>query len=111
MGEISMVAFFVPGAIDAAEAERVFEATRKNVGAPDLPARIRALSWHHSGQAMRCEVGGIVPAYYQTGDELVAAIFDNDNHYFICTPSRGVVTGGPIYAEKDVRTSVWYFDT
>lgn len=105
-----MVAFFIPLAENAEQAERVYEATRRNVGAPAGGPRIRALSWHHDGHANHCEVGGPLPAYYGTGEEPVIAIFDVGNLYLICTPTRGVATGGPVMAGKDFRTTAWTFD-
>ena len=105
-----MVAFFIPLAESPEEAERVYEATRKHIGAPAGGPRLRALSWHHNGHAYHCEVGGPLPAYFGTGAEPVIAIFDAGNLYFICTPSRGVITGGPVYAGKDFQTNAWSFD-
>ncbi|MCF1462637.1 hypothetical protein FS827_15095 [Agrobacterium vitis] len=105
-----MVAFFIPAATSPEHAEQVYESIRLHISAPANGPRIRALSWRHSGQNMHCEVGSPAPAYYQTGTEPVVAIFDTGNLYFVCTPSRGVLTGGPIHAEKDFQTNVWEFD-
>jgi hypothetical protein len=91
--------FFVPHAQDGGEAESVYVAFAKFVGATvpsQRTARINALSWNHNGQAFSGEVGKPLPPYYQLGSEPILAIFDCGEHFKICTPSRGGVRGDPV---------------
>lgn len=105
-----MVAFFVPHASSAEEAEHVYEATRKHVGAPAGGPRIRALTWHHDGQMRRAEVGSPMPRYYAPEGDTVIAIFDAGAFYFVCSENRGVLRGDGVMAGKDVQTVASFFD-
>ena len=102
--------FFVPAAEDRAEAERVYAAFARFVGAPVLDKRIWKLKWVHNGMDMQCKVGGALPSYYQTGDEPVLAIFDCGNLYKICTPNRGGLRGDPVLSGKNFNSSAMYFE-
>jgi hypothetical protein len=93
--------FFVPHASDADEAESVYDAFAKFVGAAvpaKKSARIRALSWQHNGRDFAGAVGDPMPRYYELGNEPILAIFDCGDHFKICTPSRGGARGDPIMA-------------
>lgn len=59
---------------------------------------------------MSCRVGQPLPPYYQTGGELVVAIFDCGDLYKACTDSRGVATGDGVFIGKRSTTHVEYFD-
>jgi hypothetical protein len=105
-----MVAFFIPAASDAAQAEEVYEATRKHVGGLKGGPRIRALTWHHDGQARSAEVGSPMPTYYAPNGEQVVAIYDGGPFYLVCSANRGVIHGGPVMAGKE-GSQASYFDT
>lgn len=51
-----------------------------------------------------------MPAYYAANGEPVWVIFDGGQSYIICSENRGAERGGPVYAGKDHRTNVSYFD-
>ncbi|WP_263588658.1 hypothetical protein [Sphingopyxis sp. GC21] len=104
--------FFVPHATDSDEAESVYSAFAKFVGAAvpaKKSARIRALSWQHNGKDFAGEVGKPMPSYYEVGSEPILAIFDCGDHFKICTPSRGGVRGDPILAGGR-NSQVTYFE-
>ncbi len=101
--------FFVPAAKDDVKAEQVYGAIAKSVQAPITERRIWKLHSRHNEIDMECEVGKPLPSYYQTGKELVLAIFDCENLYKICTLTRGGVKGEPILAEKNSQSSATYF--
>lgn len=96
--------FFVPAAEDDAQAERVYQSIAKHIGARSNQPRISSLSWDHNGMSMSAEVGRPLPVYYGTGAEPVVAIFDIGDCYAICTETRGVIEGGPVYAGKGEGT-------
>lgn len=95
--------FFIPHAKDDSEAESVYGGFAQFVYArlPDPSKRIWKLTWEHNKMKMSCEVGSPLPAYYQTGNEPVRAIFDCGDLYKICTPNRGGIRGEPVLAGKD----------
>jgi hypothetical protein len=101
--------FFVPAAKDDLKAEQVYSAIANSVNAPITAKRIWKLQWRHYDIEMECEVGKPLPSYYQTGKELVLAIFDCEDLYKICTLTRGGVKGEPILAAKNSQSSVTYF--
>ncbi len=100
--------FFVP--IAGHEAERTLAAIGEFVGIapPSAPQeRIASISWEHNGKRYLAEVGRPIDPYF--GGEVVAAILDGGRCYSICTASRGMYRGGPIYAGKIAKTAVTYF--
>jgi hypothetical protein len=101
--------FFVPAANDRIRAEHVYNAIAKYAQAPITEKRIWKLRWLHNGMNMECEVGKTLPSYYQTGKELVLAIFECEELYKICTLTRGGVKGEPVLVEKSSQSSATYF--
>ncbi|MBH8554828.1 hypothetical protein I8751_21225 [Nostocaceae cyanobacterium CENA357] len=101
--------FFVPAANDHTRAEHVYYAIAKYAQAPITEKRIWKLQWLHNGINMECEVGKTLPSYYQTGKELVLAIFECEGLYKICTLTRGGVKGEPVLVEKNSQSSATYF--
>ncbi|MEH1834635.1 MAG: hypothetical protein V7L29_21825 [Nostoc sp.] len=101
--------FFVPAAKDDVKAEQVYNALAQSVKAPITEKRIWKLQWRDNEIDLECEVGKPLPSSYQTGKELVLAIFECENLYNICTLSRGVVKGEPILAGKNSQSSATYF--
>ncbi len=105
-----MVAFFIPNASDAEQAERVYQATRQNVGGLEAEPRIRALRWWHDGQMRSAEVGSPMPTYYAPSGDTVIAIFDAGAFYKVCSDNRGVFRGDGVMAGKNSQTVVSFFD-
>ncbi|WP_193194718.1 hypothetical protein [Nostoc sp. MG11] len=101
--------FFVPAAKDDVKAEQVYGAIAKSVQAPITEKRIWKLRWRDNGTDIECEVGKPLPSSYQTGKELVLAIFDCENYYKICTLTRGGVKGEPILVGKNFQSLAIYF--
>ncbi|MBN3899930.1 MAG: hypothetical protein HWQ41_33075 [Nostoc sp. NOS(2021)] len=101
--------FFVPAAKDNIKAEQVYSAIAQSLKAPITEKRIWKLQWRDNETDMECEVGKPLPPSYQTGKELVLAIFECENLYKICTLSRGAVKGEPILVGKNFQSSVTYF--
>jgi len=101
--------FFVPAAKDDIKAEQVYGAIAQSVQAPITEKRIWKLRWRDNETDLESEVGKPLPSFYQTGKELVLAIFDCENFYKICTLTRGGVKGEPILAEKNSQSSAIYF--
>jgi hypothetical protein len=75
-----------------------------------MPSQIKKLSWKHNGMRMKCEVGGPLPAYFETGSEPVLEIIDCGDHYAIKTPSRGGSGGSLVRAGRDRNTHVTYYN-
>ncbi|WP_392531098.1 hypothetical protein [Nostoc sp. C117] len=101
--------FFVPAAKDDVKAEQVYNALAQSVQAPISEKRIWKLQWRDREIDMECEIGKPLPSSYQTGKELVLAIFECENLYKICTLTRGGVKGEPILVEKKSQSSTTYF--
>ncbi|MEH2260412.1 hypothetical protein [Nostoc sp.] len=101
--------FFVPAAKDAIKAEQVYSALAQSVKVPITEKRIWKLQWRDKEIDMECEVGKSLPSSYQTGKELVLAIFECENLYKICTLTRGGVKGEPILVVKNSQSSATYF--
>jgi hypothetical protein len=103
--------FFVPHASDTDEAESVYDAFAKFVGAAvpaEKSARIQALSWQHNGRDFASAVGDPMPRYYELGNEPILAIFDCGDHFKICTPSRGGVRSDPIMASMQGSHATYF---
>ncbi|MEH1774215.1 hypothetical protein [Nostoc sp.] len=101
--------FFVPVAKDDIKAEQVYSALAQSLQAPITEKRIWKLQWHDRKIDMECEVGKPLSSSYQTGKELVLAIFECENLYKICTLTRGGVKGEPILVGKNSQSSAIYF--
>ncbi|MEH2227663.1 hypothetical protein [Nostoc sp.] len=101
--------FFVPAAKDDIKAEQVYSALAQSLKAPITEKRIWKLQWRDREIDMECEVGKALPSSYQTGKELVLAIFECENFYKICTLTRGGVKGEPILVGKNSQSSAIYF--
>ena len=101
--------FFIPAANDHTRAEDVYSAIAKFAQAPITQKRIWKLRWLDNGINVECEVGKPLASSYQTGKELVLAIFECGNLYKICTLTHGGVKGEPVVVEKNLQSSATYF--
>ncbi|WP_409881478.1 MULTISPECIES: hypothetical protein [unclassified Nostoc] len=99
----------MPAARDDIKAEQVYGAIAKSLKAPITEKRIWKLQWRDREIDMECEVGKPLPSSYQTGKELVMAIFECENFYKICTLTRGGIKGEPILVSKNSLSSATYF--
>lgn len=92
--------FFVPAVKDEADAEMVWEATKKfaeeMLGWKISERRIFSIAYQHEGKDYHVEVGKPDPR----NSELVIAILESTT-YLVCTPNRGVVRGIPILVGQD----------
>ncbi|MEA5506732.1 hypothetical protein VB735_27255 [Halotia wernerae UHCC 0503] len=89
--------------------EQVYHAIAKYAQAPITEKRIWKLQWLFNEMNMECEVGKTLPSYYQTGKELVLAIFECESLYKVCTLTCGGVKGKPVLVEKNSQSSATYF--
>lgn len=92
--------FFIPAVKDEADAEMVWEATKKfaeeMLGWDISERRIFSIAYRHEGKDYHVEVGKPDPRSH----ELVVAILESTT-YLVCTPNRGVVRGIPILVGQD----------
>jgi hypothetical protein len=90
--------FFIPAATSDQQRDEVYDAIRKHVGdfAGLSQRRIRLLEWRHEGKQYRAEVGKKTNF---NGEPVIAILYDEVRDlYHVCTPNRGVVRGGSIFA-------------
>jgi hypothetical protein len=104
--------FFIPAAENEAQAEKVYQATKRfteeNSG-PVSPARYYAIYYRHNGQDLQARIGEPEPL---TG-EMVIAIFRSgrtNGPFLICTPGRGVIRGDPVLANGGPTTRAIHFE-
>lgn len=104
--------FFIPHASDSNQAEDVYIAIAKFNGAevPSSKRRIFSIEFEHNSHDMVCTVGQKLPSYYQTGNQVVLAIFDVGSYYVVCSELRGGIRGEPILAGHPTVRSVVFFD-
>ena len=94
-------AFFVPHASDAAQAERVYESIRafNLLQAPQWTVtdrRIYQLDYTHNGRDYMSRVGTIETGMSEPVLAILEATHGAERLFYVCTPNRGVVRGGPI---------------
>jgi hypothetical protein len=102
--------FFVPFAVDEAEAESVYRCFAEFIHAPIVKKRIWKLTWEHKGIINHAEVGKSITGDSRFGGEPVLAVFELTTLYLICTPNRGGVRGEPIFAGKNDNSTAIYFE-
>jgi hypothetical protein len=107
---MSTAKFFIPSAKEAADAEKLYDATRRfnteQMGATLSPQRIYRVSGVHDGKPFTATVS---ERFERLGEVVVAILLDTSrNCYFICTPSRGVLRGMPFcpVAKRKIRRRV-----
>lgn len=92
--------FFVPGAKDEVQAERLYQVGKSLMETHFGPlgeARYCEVEYLHNGEMFRSRVG---EPHQRTG-EVVCAIFRSGGPqgcFLICTPNRGWLRGNPILA-------------
>jgi hypothetical protein len=116
--------FFVPFATDPAMAEEVWNATRafvtNTLGPQITDHRIFRLGYVHDGKHMEAEVGEPHPyakeidwdAFEEVGDpeEVLVILEQDDGLFLVCTKSRGVARGEPIFVGAGEPYEVVYFE-
>jgi len=102
--------FFVPSMGHGEQAEQAYrELVRANKAITTIGERISGLDWRHNGMKMSCDVGSLLPEYYQTGQEPVLAILDCGDLFVVCTQCRGGDRGFPVYVGKTDCSQIRYF--
>ncbi len=96
--------FFVPGAKDDEHSERLYGAIIKYNSDVTIihPRRICAIDYMHNGVTFHNEVGKPDPII----DDIVLAILETDDSFYVCTINRGVVRGEPIMVARGEALSV-----
>jgi hypothetical protein len=100
--------FFVPYAKDAAQAERVWQATKVfmgNQGHNVHERRIYSIRYYHNGKECFDKIGGMD----RYGFEEILVLLETDSVYLCCTQNRGVIRGEPILIGKHHSTHVVEF--
>lgn len=103
--------FFVPGARDEAEAERIWAGARlwlAELGLPTTRRRIRALAWAMDGPDHYVAVGGETP----DGEDFVMLILEASglDLFYVCTPARGMIDDIPYPLALDEHWRVIDFE-
>jgi hypothetical protein len=104
--------FFIPGASDAAQTDRVYKATREFVSretaAKLSDRRVYRIHGIHNGKEFRAQVGD---SFERLQEHVVAILFDaGRNLYYVCTPNRGVIRGEPYLVGADEAGSIEDFE-
>lgn len=105
---VSMVKFFIPLAKDQAQAEEVYEATKKfaaDTTFKPTARRIFRIEYNYHGKPTYAEVGQANPIE----GEIVIAILEGTT-FMVCTPNRGVVRGMPYLIGTDNITRIVDFE-
>jgi hypothetical protein len=101
--------FFVPATKDAKEAENVYGILQKKIRQAKYnptDVRVYSITFEDNGQELTETVGQSSPIAHEN----VAAIFETEDVYLICTTNRGILRGLPIAAGKWAITQVETFD-
>lgn len=102
--------FFIPYTEDEDEAAIVFFGIRRSaeqaIGASVEVAKIAKLHYFCKGKRFEAEVG---QTEEQSGEPVIA-ILGAPTAFLICTPTRGVVEGTPIYVEREEVIAFTRFD-
>jgi hypothetical protein len=86
--------FFLPPATDAEMAERVYQQIRGTIGGT-TERRICSLRFRDTKGVSLATVGDTYD------EEIVVAIFESQGFYYICTPTRGVLSSVPYLVGAD----------
>lgn len=101
--------FFLPAANSDEQANRVYTAIVKHNGAEMMSRKIFSIHWIHNGKPYYAEIGKPVDSYF--GGEVVVAIVENEQLYFICTENRGMIRGQGILVGKGIGIDTGPFVT
>jgi len=101
--------FFIPGAKDKQQEKKTYDSIKKfvsqQIGRNVLDTMIYKINFKHDGKEYSETIGEVS----KFNGELAVVIFETDNLYLLCTPSRGVIKGEPILVSKNVNTSIMVF--
>jgi hypothetical protein len=94
-------AFFVQDAPDGTKAEQLYESIRafnlkQAPGWTITDRRIYQLDYTHKGRDYRSRVGAQERGIGEPVFAILEATSGVERLYFVCTPNRGVLRGGPI---------------
>lgn len=105
-----MPSFFIPGAQSESERDSIYANIRQHVGDKDSTweGKLFSLEWWHEGKKYAAKVGETTE--FNKG-LVIAILFDrNRNLYHVCTPYRGVLSGGSILVGVGNAIRAEYFD-
>jgi len=93
------VKFFIPGTASPERAEILYQSTKQQAAQRGTigEARIRSISFRHTGETRQATVGEHGPILGQ----MVMIILDAGDLYLVCTLSHGVILGDAIEVNKD----------
>jgi hypothetical protein len=101
--------FFIPNSEDLDEQNKIYKAIRDfaktTVGCNITNRRIYKITYRHNGKYHEAEVGKTC----DTNNEPIIAILES-NAYLVCTPSRGVISGMPIFVGNQEAWDVVDFE-
>ena len=101
--------FFIPAAEDATQAEEVYQSIRRFVSEQVgrlTNKRIFLIQFSHGGKQYNLAVGD---RFEDLRGERVIAILEG-RIYYVCTPNRGVVRGGPMLVDRAFVTHIEEFE-
>jgi hypothetical protein len=102
--------FFMPGVKDDKTAENLYSGIRKfvfqKIDFELTDRRFFSLDYLHDGKHYVAQVG----QHSSMTGEMVVAIFESNDLYLVCTPTRCVFRGEPILVGKHAVTSITDFD-
>ena len=91
--------FFIPQVKDPEQTEIVYAAIKKFVGEVTgreiFDRRIYSIEHMHEGKLLRLEVGEFDDQFR----EMVIAILQSEDYFFVCTPLRGVTRNPPVFVD------------
>ncbi|HEY4965819.1 MAG TPA: hypothetical protein VII28_05435 [Puia sp.] len=101
--------FTVPSTSSLQQSFDVFHGVRKflySKGFQPYFSAISKIEYDHAGKKEIAEVNEVIGI----NGEMVMLIFECENQFLICTPSRGVAGGEPIIIGRNEIIQISYFD-
>ena len=103
--------FFIPNSKNTETSEKVYKALIESNNAIITKKRIYKIIFDDKGKRMTAQVGKQIDKHYKEENQTVIAIVETESLYCICTSSRGIVAGVPIYIGKnEYNIALEYFD-
>lgn len=102
--------FFLPYSESPEQSDEVLRQIADNNNASIPKPRIQKLEYMHNSIMMSAEVGCKINPYYECPHDQAVAILMSLGAYAICTETRGVCQGEPIYVGTNSIKSITHFD-
>jgi hypothetical protein len=101
MSDLAAPAFFVPDVSDSTQAEQLYESIRafNRTQSPNwtiTDRRIYQLDYTHNGRDYRSRVGTTEAGIGEPVIAILEASGGAERLFYVCTPNRGVLRGGPL---------------